>query len=161
MKDIFIFAFNTGCRLGEITQLSWQNIDIKKYIVILGDELFITKNEKQRIIPISKELLPILKLLGKQTKNSQYYVFGKTNTFPFHNDYVSRSFKNASRKAKMKEEVHFHTLRHSFASNLAIKGVPIIVIKELLGHSSITTTEIYSHTNIEALQKAVSQLKVG
>jgi site-specific recombinase XerD len=61
----------------------------------------------------------------------------------------------------MKEEIHFHTLRHSFASNLGIKGVPIIVIKELLGHSSITTTEIYSHTNIEALQKAVKQLKVA
>jgi site-specific recombinase XerD len=61
----------------------------------------------------------------------------------------------------MKEEIHFHTLRHSFASNLAIKGIPIIVIKELLGHSSITTTEIYSHTNIEALQKAIKQLKVA
>ncbi len=161
MRDIFIFAFNTGCRLGEITQLRWQNIDIKKNIIIIGDELFTTKNERQRIIPISKELLPILKLISKKTKKPKYYVFGKTNTFPFHNDYVSRNFKKACRKAKMKEEIHFHTLRHSFASNLAIKGVPIIVIKELLGHSSITTTEIYSHTNIEALQKAVSQLKVA
>ncbi len=60
----------------------------------------------------------------------------------------------------MKEEINFHTLRHSFASNSAIKGVPIIVTKELLGHSSITTTEIYNHTNIEVLQSAVKQLKV-
>lgn len=161
MKDIFIFAFNTGCRLGEITRLRWQNIDLRKNIIIIGDNLFTTKNEKQRIIPISKELLPILKELGKKTKKAQNFVFGKTNTFPFHNDYVSRNFKKACRKAKMKDEIHFHTLRHSFASNLAIKGVPIIVIKELLGHSSITTTEIYSHTNIEALQNAVKKLKVA
>jgi len=161
MTNIFIFAFNIGCRLGEITQLRWQNIDLRKNIIIIGDDLFTTKNEKQRIIPISKELLPILKALGKKSKKAQYYVFGKTNSFPFHNDYVSRNFKKACRKAKVKEEIHFHTLRHSFASNLAIKGVPIIVIKELLGHSSITTTEIYSHTNIEALQSAVRQLKVA
>jgi len=161
MKDIFIFAFNTGCGLGEITQLRWQNIDIRKNVIIIEDDLFPTKNEKQRIIPISKEFLPILNVLGKKTKKAQYYVFGKTNTFPFHNDYVSSSFKMACRKAKMKEEIHFHTLRHSFASNLVIKGVPIIVIMELLGHSSITTTEIYSHTNMEALQSAVSHLKVS
>jgi len=161
MKDIFIFAFNTGCRLGEIKHLRWQNIDIKKNIIIIGDELFTTKNEKQRIIPINKELLSILKALEKKKRKPQNCVFGKTNTFPFHNDYVSRNFKKACRKAKMSEEIHFHTLRHSFASNLAIKGVPIIVIKELLGHSSITTTEIYSHTNIEALQRAVKQLKVA
>lgn len=161
MKDIFIFAFNTGCRLGEIAQLRWQNIDFRKNIIIIGDNLFTTKNEKQRIIPISKELLPILKELSKKTRKPQNYVFGRTNSFPFNSDYISRNFKKACRKAKLKEEIHFHTLRHSFASNLAIKGVPIIVIKELLGHSSITTTEIYSHTNIEALQSAVKQLKVA
>lgn len=161
MKNIFIFAFNTGCRLGEITSLRWQNIDLKKNIIIIGDNLFTTKNEKQRIIPISKELLPILKTLSKKEKKSLNFVFGKTNSFSFSNDYVSRNFKKACRKAKMKDEVHFHTLRHSFASNLAMKGVPLIVIKELLGHSSITTTEIYSHTNMDALQSAVSQLKVA
>ena len=160
MRSIFIFAFNTGCRLGEITQLRWQNIDIKNRIIIIGDELFTTKNEKQRIIPISKELFQLLNLLGKKTNNPKYFVFGKTNMFPFHTDYISRNFKKACRKAKMREEIHFHTLRHSFASNLAMKGVPIIVIKELLGHSSVTTTEIYSHTNLEALQNAVKQLKV-
>jgi integrase len=68
MKDIFIFAFNTGCRLGEITQLRWQNIDFRKNIIIIGDELFTTKNEKLRIIPISSELLPILKAMGKKKR---------------------------------------------------------------------------------------------
>ena len=65
------------------------------------------------------------------------------------------------RKVKTKEEIQIHTLRHSFESNLAIKGVPIIIFKELLGHSSLTIIEIYSHTNIDALKRAVKQLKVA
>ncbi len=54
--------------------------------------------------------------------------------------------------------IHFHSLRHSFASNLAQKGVSLYVIKELLGHSSITTTEIYSHLNMDSLREAVGKL---
>lgn len=161
MKNIFIFAFNTGCRLGEIINLRWKNIDLKNSTITIGDELFTTKNEKQRIIPISTELMKTFTKRKKLNLTSNHYVFGKSKNFPFRGEYVSRNFKKASREAKLKEEVHFHTLRHSFASNLAIRGVPIIIIKELLGHSSIVTTEIYSHTNLESLQMAIKQLKVA
>ena len=60
----------------------------------------------------------------------------------------------------MDESIHFHTLRHSFASSLAQKGVNLYVIKELLGHSSISTTEIYSHLNVDSLREAVDKLNV-
>lgn len=90
---------------------------------------------------------------------ANHYVFGKTKGFPYRGEYVPRNFKKASREAKL-NEVHFHTLRHSFASSLAMKGVPIIVIKELLGHSSIVTTEIYSHSNLLSLQVAIKQLDI-
>ena len=90
-------------------------------------------------------------------KKKDEYVFSKGNGFPFNRDYISRYFKKSVRKAGLTEELHFHSLRHSFASNLAIRGVPIITIKELLGHSSIVTTQIYSHSDIESLQKAVGK----
>lgn len=57
MKCIFLFAFNTGCRLNEIINLRWKNIDLNNLIITIGDKLFTTKNEKQRIIPISNELI--------------------------------------------------------------------------------------------------------
>ncbi len=161
MRNIFIFAFNTGCRLGEIINLRWKNIDLGKLIITIGDEMFTTKNEKQRVIPISVELIKILSRMKKTNFTSKHYVFGKSKNFPFRGEYVSRNFKKAIQKAKLKEDIHFHTLRHSFASNLAIRGVPIIIIKELLGHSSIVTTEIYSHTNLESLHLAVKELKVA
>ena len=73
-------------------------------------------------------------------------------------DHFSRKFKKACRAASVDERIHFHTLRHSFASRLAQEGVSLYVIKELLGHSSITTTEIYSHLNVESLRGAIEKL---
>ena len=67
-------------------------------------------------------------------------------------------FKRACKAAGMDKSIHFHSLRHSFASNLAQQGVSLYVIKELLGHSSVSTTEIYSHLNLETLKDAISVL---
>lgn len=161
MKTIFMFAFNTGCRLGEIINLRWQNVNLNKHIITIGDDKFITKSNKQRVIPMSKELQETFKNLKLINDTADSYVFCKENGFPFSGNYVSRYFKRAVRRTGLKEDIHFHTLRHSFASNLAIKGVPILTIKELLGHSSIVTTEIYSHTNLKSLQDAIEHLKVA
>jgi integrase len=160
-RNIFIFAFNTGCRLGEITNLRWKNINLAEGIIIIGDEEFTTKNGKQRIIPISSELKRILLKCNKTNNSKNSFVFSNLNGFRYNKDYVSSRFKIACREAKMREEIHFHTLRHSFASNLANKGVPIIVIKELLGHADISTTQIYSHTNLEQLQSAIRKLNIS
>jgi len=73
-------------------------------------------------------------------------------------DYVSKRFKRAVRSTGLNEDIHFHTLRHSFASNLIQKGASIYVVKELLGHESISTTQIYSHLQSENLSQAVSLL---
>ncbi len=89
---------------------------------------------------------------------SNGYVFCKSNGTRFTGDYVSRSFQLACRAAGMDKAIHFHSLRHSFASNLVQQGVSLYTIKELLGHSSITTTEIYSHLNMDALRDAIKTL---
>lgn len=88
------------------------------------------------------------------------YVFCKKNEERFSGNYFSRKFKKACIAAGLESAIHFHSLRHSFASNLVQKGVPLYTIKELLGHSSIATTEIYSHLNMETLREAVKTLDV-
>ena len=80
------------------------------------------------------------------------------STFPFTTNYVSKKFKQAVRLAGADDKIHFHSLRHSFASDLVNKGVPLYHIKELLGHSSIAVTEIYSHPDLESLHEAVNKL---
>lgn len=156
IKNIFVFAFYTGCRLGEILQIRWKNINLDRRIVIIGGENFTTKNKKVREIPIHPEILKIIKVKG--SRNSNQLLFSKQSGYFYNRDYISRQFKLARRKAGLGEGIHFHSLRHSFASNLAISGVPIITIKELLGHSSIISTQIYSHSDLDSKRSAIEKL---
>jgi len=169
VKDVVVFAFNTGMRLNEIVNLKWKNIDFEKKVIIVGDEDFVTKGKNQRYVPFGEEVERILQRIknGKTTpslilplkngeKNS--FVFAKDNGMAYTGDYFSKKFKRACRDAGLDEAIHFHTLRHSFASNLAQQGVSLYVIKELLGHSSISTTEIYAHLDVGALREAVKKL---
>ena len=176
VKDVVTFGFYTGMRLSEIVNLKWKNINLSAGTIMVGDEEFITKTRNQRFIPICDEVLEILiskikslNTTGKDSKGltkskalilpvGSSYVFCKINGERFTGDYFSKGFKQACKAAGMDKELHFHSLRHSFASNLAQQGVSLYVIKELLGHSSISTTEIYSHLNMETLRDAISVL---
>lgn len=86
------------------------------------------------------------------------YVFSKTKGEKFTGDYFSKRFKQACKSAEMDKGFHFHSLRHSFVSNFAQQGVSLFTVKELLGHSSISTTEIYSHLNMNNLREAIMVL---
>lgn len=173
LKDSIVFGFSTGLRLSEIVNLKWSNIDFANKVIIVGDEEFTTKGKNQRYVPFGEEVEKVLlrrknvetrdekidsSIVALFQNDRKKYVFGKSNGFPYTGDYFSKNFKKAVRAANMDESIHFHTLRHSFASNLAQKGVSIYVIKELLGHSSVSTTEIYSHLNMDSLREAVQRL---
>ena len=109
------------------------------------------------MVPINKKIMVILKKKIKEPTKSEF-VFSKTEGLKFNNDYVSKYFKKAVRKAKMDEKIHFHTLRHSFASRLVQKGASIYIVKELLGHSDVTTTQIYSHLEQRNLREVIKLL---
>ena len=155
LKNLFIFCFYTGIRLSEAVNLRWRNLNLKQKLLTIGDSEFTTKNARQRVIPLCGQVMSVLK--QNLVKNADSFVFSKSNGFPFRKEYVSKKFKDISRRAGLNEDIHFHSLRHSFASNLAMMGVPIVTIKDLLGHSSIVTTQIYSHSNVESLINAVSK----
>jgi len=95
---------------------------------------------------------------SSKIQNKNNYIFYKVIGVKLNEDYVSKRFKRAVRSAGLSEDIHFHTLRHSFASNLIQKGASIYVVKELLGHESISTTQIYSHLQSENLTQAVNLL---
>jgi site-specific recombinase XerD len=159
-KDIFITAFYTGMRLGEILNLKWGSIDlITNTILVSNDGIFTTKSKKERMIPINEKLISMLKsrLPNPNTVFSNY-VFKNPKGFKLNESWVSNNFKRAVRKANLDDRIHFHTLRHSFASNLVQKGVSLYVVKELLGHEDITTTQIYSHLSKNNLIEAVNLL---
>ena len=161
VKAVTIFAFSTGMRLNEIVNLRWKNVNLTTRIITVGDEEFTTKGRNQRYIPISDEALTSILSQRERTKAipiGNRYVFAKPNGEPFTGDYYSKIFKQACTDAGIDRSIHFHSLRHSFASNLVQKGVSLYTIKELLGHSTITTTEIYSHLNMDSLKEAIETL---
>jgi site-specific recombinase XerD len=106
---------------------------------------------------------PVFSLLKKRMPkvyklNNNQYVFAK-NGVKFNSDNITKRFKKAVRRTpSIDSKFHFHDLRHSFASNLVRKGVSIFIVKELLGHADISTTQIYSHLRTEDLMKSVNLL---
>ena len=170
VRDFVVFAFYTGMRLSEIVNLKWKNLNLTTRVITVGDEEYITKGRNQRFIPISDEAYNVLTKIKKKNCGMNpplyplrggeinEYVFCKGNGEKFTGEYFAKRFKRACKAAGIDKEIHFHSLRHSFASNLVQQGVSIYKIKELLGHSSITTTEIYSHLNIDSLREAISKL---
>jgi len=164
LKDLFFTAFHTGMRLGELVNMRWIAVDLsRKIITVKNDESFSTKSKRERIIPINNKLFSeLIKKypVGILNVNTDY-VFQKVNDVKLNQECVSKNFKKAVRKSKLSERIHFHSLGHSFASILVQKGASIYVVKELIGHSDISTTQIYSHTNLENLRNAIQKLNAA
>ena len=150
-------AFRTGMRLGELANLRWESVDLiqKKIKVQIYDD-FITKNRRERILPINKNIITDLRLLSKTRKSE--YVFSNDNNYKYNSSYISHKFKKIVRQIGLPERIRFHTLRHSFASNLVQKGANLYAVKELLGHENISTTQIYAHLDSKTLENTVELL---
>ena len=161
LKDLFLTAFYTGMRLGELVNMKWSWIDLKQnQITVRCSEFFTTKSKRERVIPFNPNLKTILlNHLPKifNIKNDEF-VFYKLTGIKLNEDFISKKFKDSVRVAQLDERIHFHTLRHSFASLLVQRGVSLYVVKELLGHESLTTTQIYSHLQQQNLRDAVNLL---
>jgi site-specific recombinase XerD len=161
LKDLFFTAFYTGMRLGELVNMKWSWIDMKQnQITIKCSEEFTTKSKKERVIPMNQSLVNLIMSrfpkIFSITKDD--YVFSRLPGIKLNEDFVSKKFKETLRAAKLDERIHFHTLRHSFASLLVQRGVSLYIVKELLGHEDLSTTQIYSHLQQQNLRDAVNLL---
>lgn len=155
--DVIKTAFYTGMRLSEVNNLRWENVSISKKMIIVGGNNFTTKSRKQRVIPLENNVIEIFNMRNQTSKNKNDFVYSINGRRIFSNDYISKTFKKICREVGIDEMIRFHSLRHSFASNLAQRGVSPFQLKELLGHSSVSTTERYSHLNIDSLREAINK----
>lgn len=151
LKPILVVALNTGMRRGEILQLKWKQIDFEKRMIRVER----TKSGRIRHIDINEPLLNELLLLKQKRQDNEFVFFNSETGKPYQD--VSRAFDAACRRAGIKD-LTFHSLRHTFATRLIEKGVDLITIKELLGHSTVKTTERYTHSFQEQKKRAVETL---
>ncbi|RLI86748.1 MAG: hypothetical protein DRP01_03530 [Archaeoglobales archaeon] len=146
-KDLIICYLETGCRRAELINLRVEDIDIKnQFIKVRG------KGSKTRIVPMTKTVIEIMnKRIINKTKQQRI--------FPaWHPDTVSHMWAKLMKKLGLKYRLH--DLRHTTASYLAMKGVSLKIIQELLGHSDIKATQIYSHLCPETIREALSLLNM-
>jgi integrase len=150
LQDLISFALNTGLRIGEIFSLRWSNVDLQKGILAV----FASKTQTIRETPINSETRRVLEAWNLNKKNENVFYNPQTGK-PFVD--LKTGFAIACEKSGI-SGVTWHTLRHTFASRLVNSGVDIVTVKELLGHSSISVTMRYAHTNIESKRAAVEKL---
>ncbi len=149
LKPLIIILLNTGIRRGEAFNLQWTDVDlIKKVLTIEGDG---AKSSQTRHIPLNREALATLKAWKKQSQKLNY-VFPSASGDRLDN--INKAWSNLRAAAKL-EAFRLHDLRHTFASNLAIKGVALNTIRELLGHSDIQMTLRYAHLTPDVKAQAV------
>ena len=155
ISDITAFAFYTGLRLNELINLSFTDIDFEKRILILNNQTTLTKSRKVRSVPLCNAAYQIANNRNPAAGDSGFLFTYEQRQFK--GDHLSHAFKKLIRKAGLNDKIKFHSLRHSFASHLVQKGVPILTVSKLLGHASITTSLIYSHLSPESLQTEINK----
>ncbi len=164
LQNIYLFAFYTSMRLGEIVNLKWNQVNLnERAIRVMNTVDFTTKGQRERIVPMADKIFNLLTEIFPKVIDIQKegYLFTK-NGFKFNLDYVSKNFKKSVKEAAkdktIDSSIHCHDLGHNFASNLARKGVSLLVVKDLLGHTDTKTTMIYAHLQPENLRNAVELL---
>jgi integrase len=157
-RDFIETGLYTGMRLGEIRSLKWGDIDfVNMKIRVRNTESFTTKSKKERTVPLHPSLADILSLRSQMDHSP--FVFLRSDFKQVDPHTVNDKFREFCKAAELNSDFHFHTLRHTFASHLAMNGVSLFFIQKILGHQSIqTTTKWYAHLQPEPLVHAVKQL---
>ena len=156
--ELCITALLTGIRLGELLSLRWVDLDFAaKIILIQNSEAFTTKSRRSRVLPMSDELLGMLLERKNNVRSGSEFVFSDRHGQKFLAGTIQSKFKKTVRRAGLNDKLHFHSLRHSFASALVMSGVSLYAVQKLLGHSTSKTTEIYSHLLPQQLHSEVNK----
>ena len=155
-RAIIEILYGSGLRVSELVNLRLSDIYIKEgYMRITG------KGSKQRLVPISPIAIEWFKYWIQD--RSKLDIKPEAIDIAFLNRYgrqltramIFTIIKSLTRAADIKKTISPHTLRHSFATHLLQNGADLRIIQQLLGHESISTTEIYTHVDINDLREAV------
>jgi integrase len=157
VRDLVLFAINTGMRRGEILSLTWAGVDLTRRTVTV----FKSKNGERRTIPANQAVMDLL-LEKRQLKESVKrpvadVVFASETGTPIDGSNLRRGFLIALKAARI-ADLHFHDLRHTFATRLVQAGVDLYKVQRLLGHKSPSMTQRYAHHYPESLRDGVEIL---
>jgi integrase len=163
-RTFILFLLQTVCRFGEAAALRWEDVhleDPKPYVRIRSSAWRgspgPTKNGRSRTIPISAQLLEEMKIFG----HDHPYVFALLDDTLPTPERTARYLHALCDRAGI-QRISWHVLRHSFATELSERNVPLRAVQELLGHATIAMTCRYAHVDPQGLERAITALpKLG
>ena len=158
-KAILEVLYGCGLRVTELISLRISNIHYdSEYIKVIG------KGNKERIVPIGANALKFIKIYIEESrvhisikKGFEDYIFLNRGGTGLSRISVFTMIKTLALKAGIKKSISPHTFRHSFATHLIEGGADLRAVQEMLGHSSITTTEIYTHLDRDYLKGIITE----
>ncbi len=152
-KTIIDVLYSTGCRVSELCNINLSDLDLVDNSLKLKG-----KGSKQRIVPIGSELklnlLKYLKIRENFVNSKGEPLFLTKSRNSLDRTAVFRIIKNTALKASLDSNIHPHTLRHSAATHMLEGGCDLRTVQEFLGHSSVSTTQIYTKVTKEFLEEA-------
>ncbi len=149
--------YSCGLRVSEIVTLKISDLNLnEEYIKVTG------KGNKQRLVPIGKKAIKLIinyinnyrNKLTIQKQNSDFLYLNRRGK-PLRRVMIFNIIKNLAEKSGIKKSLSPHTFRHSFATHLVEGGADLRAVQEMLGHESITTTEIYTHLDTHFLRENI------
>ena len=152
LRDSALFEtlYSTGCRIGEVVPLRWSDIDFTR-----GTAIVTGKGSKDRLVILGPKALDALgRLRGASAADADGVVFASTAGKPASTRLVERRMKRYLAEAGLPADLTPHKLRHSFATHLLDAGADLRSVQEMLGHSSLSTTQVYTHVSVERLKDA-------
>ena len=151
---IFEFLYSTGCRISEATAVKWGEIDFRRGTVIVTG-----KGSKERLVVLGRPALSALNRLRAILSSKRpdlaedpSYVFLGDRYKKITSRFVERRMKRYLAEADLPTDLSPHKLRHSFATHMLDAGADLRSVQEMLGHSSLSTTQIYTHVSVERLK---------
>ena len=155
-RTVIDVLYSTGCRVSELCDINISDIDLdEKYLKLKG------KGSKQRIVPIGsmlyKNLMQYLNVRETFLQNRGEPLFLSKSKNKLDRTAVFRIIKKTAKNMSLQTDVHPHTLRHSAATHMLEGGCDLRTVQEFLGHSSVSTTQIYTKVTKEFLEEAFTE----
>lgn len=171
LYEIFFTLLYTGMRDGEVRYLEWRDVDFNKRVITLKEkqvkhidgtvELWAPKTKKgKREIPIHEKLYLILKKRKQTPETKSNFVFPDEHGGKLKRKII-RDFQRAMRTIGVDDVMEVHTLRRTFISSMAMKGVPRETTMDIVGHVDESTYELYRQSSIEHRKESVNKLDFG
>src|SRR5207237_3712818 len=142
-------ALHSGMRLGEILNLRWYDLDFASGFILVRD----SKNGESRHVPMDATLSALFRAYPHRLGTDLVF----SSSSGGHIVDVRTGFQNACKRAGL-IDLHFHDLRHTFASQFVMSGGDLYILKEILGHKSITMTQRYAHLSPTYKIKAIDRM---